>query len=462
MVPVFSGLVNIMQVNASGFEVQTDGLNGAVVALGQLANLLRAAKQDPITLLTKLATDTRLKTLGTLVDENNAEFDALDLMGVANRELTHSKVLAWLLDPRESHGTGDHFLKRFLLDVVGQAQGIGASTFSPENVIATDWSKTHVRTEWPIWVDDDPGLVDILVLNSSALFLCVVENKIHAGEHGRQLTRYRNALRAEFPGLSRHHVLLTPHGALASEHKEQQKWIPFAYANVLENVQRTIDNACQTKNADALAFLRQYATTLRRNVVPETASHLQELAREIYLEHREAIDLIIANRPDFEAEIKDMIRRAVEQRENWRLDIAASQNVGFYASEWHHIGAFQKGIHGGTNSLLLFETVCQYGNMRLKLVMRPSSDPQIREKIHSSVLKHADVFSGTRKKYTQMWTQLDNRVIITGASTFDVWNDPDTPDAIASWVANLAENQFPAMNEVIVNCLREYEAEAQG
>lgn len=51
--------------------------------------------------------------------------------------------------------------------------------------------------------------------------------------------------------------------------------------------------------------------------MPETASHLQELAREIYLEHREAIDFIIANKPDFEAETKDMFRRAVEPRAIW-------------------------------------------------------------------------------------------------------------------------------------------------
>lgn len=252
---MFSGLVSIMQVDASGFEVRADALYGAVVGLERLTNLLRGTKQDPVSLLTKLPTDKPLKTLGTLVAEHNAEFDALDLMGVANGETTHSKVLAWLLDPRGSHSAGDRFLKRFLLQVVEQAQGIGASTFSPENIIATDWSKTHVRTEWPIWADEESGKVDILVLNSAASFLCVVENKIHASEHGGQLNRYRNALRAEFPSLSRHHVLLTRRGALASEQKEQQTWIPLAYANVLENVQRTIDNACQSKNADALVFL---------------------------------------------------------------------------------------------------------------------------------------------------------------------------------------------------------------
>ena len=44
------------------------------------------------------------------------------------------------------------------------------------------------------------------------------------------------------------------------------------------------------------------------------------------------------------------------------------------------------------------------------------------------------------------------------------WDDPATRAKIEAWVKNFAENenQFPAMNDVIVNCLREYEAEQNG
>ena len=42
------------------------------------------------------------------------------------------------------------------------------------------------------------------------------------------------------------------------------------------------------------------------------------------------------------------------------------------------------------------------------------------------------------------------------------WDNGATRAKIETWVQNFAENNFPAMNEVIVNCLREYEAETQG
>ena len=47
-------------------------------------------------------------------------------------------------------------------------------------------------------------------------------------------------------------------------------------------------------------------------------------------------------------------------------------------------------------------------------------------------------------------------------SHYSKWADQEAiRTTIMDWVANFAENLFPAMNEVIVNCLREYEAEAE-
>ena len=42
-------------------------------------------------------------------------------------------------------------------------------------------------------------------------------------------------------------------------------------------------------------MLRQYAVTLRRNIVPEISNDAHALARKIYRKHKQAIDLIIEN-----------------------------------------------------------------------------------------------------------------------------------------------------------------------
>ena len=41
------------------------------------------------------------------------------------------------------------------------------------------------------------------------------------------------------------------------------------------------------------------------------------------------------------------------------------------------------------------------------------------------------------------------------------WDDGTSHAKMKAWVADFAEREFPAMNEVIVECLREYEAERQ-
>ena len=83
-----------------------------------------------------------LEPLERLLEEQRAEFDALDFIGKSRwgegqslwgSEEFHSNVLAWLLDPRESHGYGDRFLRRFLARVWGRpADGVG------------DWSGAEV------------------------------------------------------------------------------------------------------------------------------------------------------------------------------------------------------------------------------------------------------------------------------------------------------------------------------
>ena len=42
------------------------------------------------------------------------------------------------------------------------------------------------------------------------------------------------------------------------------------------------------------------------------------------------------------------------------------------------------------------------------------------------------------------------------------WESGATRAKIEAWVEKFATERFPAMNDVIVNCLREYEAEQGG
>ena len=59
---------------------------------------------------TLVVDDPDLARLESLISESNI-FQAL---GVVRAEVRHSQLLAFLLDPTESHRLGDAFLRRFL------------------------------------------------------------------------------------------------------------------------------------------------------------------------------------------------------------------------------------------------------------------------------------------------------------------------------------------------------------
>ena len=65
---------------------------------------------SPEEALQRLILDGDLERLEDLL----AEFNLFDVLSIARQETQHSAFLAWLLDPRGSHGLRDYFLRGFL------------------------------------------------------------------------------------------------------------------------------------------------------------------------------------------------------------------------------------------------------------------------------------------------------------------------------------------------------------
>ena len=259
-----------------------------------------------ISALKKFATDNpdleKLKRL-------TREFDAISFLGLSQAENTHSDILAWLLNPGENHGAGDYFLKDFL---------VRTGVFTHEEVRSYDWSGTTVRREWPNLVDSQPGFLDILVLNPGENFVCAIENKILSSEHSAQLTRYRKALEARYPRLRKSHLFLSPNGTSPERAEDQASWKSVDYRKVLRSVEYTLQEGVDQESPAAAAFLRQYITTLRRNIVPD--NNVQQVATRIYLQHRDAIDLIMKYRDAYIEDLMQFCKNAIKEQADWILD----------------------------------------------------------------------------------------------------------------------------------------------
>ena len=98
-----------------------------------------------------------------------------------------------------------------------------------------------------------------------------------------------------FPDFVKHHIFLSPGGQSPNLERDREYWQPASYSAIHDAIQLVLETGVAEPNANAL--LQIYATTIRRNVMPETSIDLQ--ARRIYLEHREALDRILANKPNW-------------------------------------------------------------------------------------------------------------------------------------------------------------------
>ncbi len=259
--------------------------------------------------------------------------------------------------------------------------------------------------EWPNLVDGQQGFLDILIVNEAQRFLCAIENKVFSSEHSEQLTRYRKALEVSYSTFTKHHVFLTPWGTRPFREEETEHWTPLAYSTVFDAVQQIVENNENSTNEGVRAFLRQYATTLRRNIMPETS--ISQLARRIYLEHQEAMDQIIAYKPNWVAEAKQWLKEAVAQQPGWILDVEDTIFVRFRSTDWNQYEVTHTGSGWAprSNALLLFEFTFEDGLPWLQLALSNGDEANnpLRQKLFEAVRQHPTLFKPRSASLADGW-----------------------------------------------------------
>lgn len=461
-------LAELQRLAARGETAQRQSLHDFATSpdLAELRRMMDGEEKAAHQSLRDFAANSDLARLRALVDESKirpASFNLFEFLGLYRQEAVHSNFLGWLLNPAQSHGVEDYFLKNFLLATTASTDAVASA-----KIAAADWSKAIIHLEWHAIVDGVDSYLDILIVNPQAQILCAIENKIFSpeglGTDGRsQLTRYREALEHAYPGFARQYVFLSPEGMPSQSPSEQALWTPANYTTILNLVEQTLDHSSNAISDEVRVFLRQYAATLRRNIVPES-TEMRQLARQIYLEHREAVDLIYANKPNYVNEAKQIFKEAIAAHGGWELDREDQYFVRFRSADWDEFPATRKGTGWKPQSeaLLLFQFGFQAANPNpsFVLALSPGPDEAVREKLFDVVRQNPALFRPTGNVLRPDWNILhEEQERILDDSDYGIsWDDGSARAKIMAWVADFAQNQFPSMNEVILNCLREYEA----
>ena len=208
---------------------------------------------------------------------------------------------------------------------------------------------------------------------------------------------------------------------------EREHWTTMSYTEILRLVEGTMAAAGDTANEDVLAFLRQYAITLRRNIVPEVSNDVHELARRIYRKHKRAIDLIIEHResyePNYVTEGFWMVRESIGKQPLWKERTCNRPYVRFVSTAWEEFEQLKMGTW--PHHLLLFEVQVTDSRAELFLTLFKGGDKSLRKQIFDRVRANADVFDCEEPAYSAESIRLHTVGNVLEESDYDSWWDEE-------------------------------------
>ena len=187
-------------------------------------------------------------------------FNVFELCGVGHYETTHSTIFAEFLSPAGSHGTGDLLLKTF-------AKRFNIGVYSPQAEVLLEQSEEIGGMSI--------GRFDILIKDSSTGHICIIENKIFAGEQPEQLERYGKWLdQKSEEGWNVHLVFLTLDGHESATAANNREYLRIAYA--------TLQQPGEEHN-DIVSWLRECARLTEEkpfvhSALLQYAKHFENLA----------------------------------------------------------------------------------------------------------------------------------------------------------------------------------------
>lgn len=249
------------------------------------------------------------------------KFNPIRVMRMERMEIRHSAILSWLLDPRESHGFGDKFLRAFLGEALRGCVELGYP--NALDISRADLRDTEVKREWEN--------MDIVLRSATNCWAFVVENKYDSQQSEGQLSRYIEKLHLLFDTESHD---LTVRGIFLTLHDEEphdKRYAPIGYDAVCDLLDRLLEQSAASLTNEVSIFVRHYIEILKEALgMSEGHNEMEKLARQLYRTHRKALDFIMeyGQETDFEFALRSLIG------ENDDFSVPEQIDGKFYHFDW--------------------------------------------------------------------------------------------------------------------------------
>lgn len=331
------------------------------------------------------------------LEERIGRFNIFDALGIVRAEIRHSQFLAWLLDPAESHGTGQLFLRAVVMDMLAKAPR-ELRPCSPVELDGLDLGQVELHRE--------RDHIDILIVIDEPKLVFAIENKVDSTEHSGQLERYREVVARRYPDHKPLLVYLTRQGDEPSD----ESWSAYSYADLHQTLARVRRLNEGGVGEDVAAFLDHYLRMIGSRFMNDPK--IDELCERIYKNHRQALDLIFERRGDPRRQFVETFAEAIAELD-YQGDVSdrTSSNYRFIPREWMDVLPpinSRPQMHPNGWMFMTFAVNASLNKAYIEIVIGPTSDLEERSRLIEHIQLHGEEFGFKfgRSKTTERWTRV--------------------------------------------------------
>lgn len=390
--------------------------------------------------LSSFAADPRLAKLVELLNQPRG-FNILSALGLDRQELRHSALLAYLLDPRQSHGLGDRFARALL-------ERAAPLLSEALDVPSLSLAGMTVQREW--------GRIDILLESSADRLAVIIENKVDSGEHSDQLGRYGRLMRERRPGWRLIGVYLTLDGAVPGLEADRALYAPLGYGDVAAALEELA--GAPRAAPDAPTLLRHYAQLIRSELVPDQDSDQARLARRLYMDHRPAAEAMLKARDArmtmVERHFEGLFTRAVRDTPDLLRRDAPFENKAiprwhtrFAPPEWYTGELQVSTTWNRTRLVLIFQFMHAPHQIHFDLAVGPAPRVgRLREALYDLAQRRvAPLFPAWSDPSNDWFSIYAREVFPQGSDYFAAAGDDEIRRAISEHWQDFVERDLPAI-----------------
>jgi len=381
-------------------------------------------------------------------------FNPIRVMKMESMEIRHSAILAWLLDPIETHGLGDNFLKAFLGEALRNHEFEGNTTAF--NVINADLRDTIIRLEWKN--------IDICIECRSNGWAFVVENKFHSKQGKNQLSGYLKKAEGIFQDHKVTGIFLT----LWDEKPNDPSYATINYSDVCTLLELMLKHYQSNLSNEVFIFVRHYLDTLKdANDMNEKTTYMEELAKDLYREHKKVIDFVVehGSSTDFAAAARMVFGDNPEHlvvkkiaKYDYCFNNLSNKRLGFLPKSWLDGFGSEKKWKGcekwwaGYPLIVWIGLFTQddgkKGNLRICAEVGPIKEHKLRNELMKLIKKTAEDKKTSKVKFSpEAWNEGKRYSQFLNKNTVEI-SDVQDAEVIASEMKKLIEKYQCVMDEI--------------